>query len=155
MSAKSLKTISPETNQLLSQCCSTDRSTALSGKRLLWKAVRHAGRPGADDEKSAMIDELIAALSADLPPAARREIVWMLSEIGGNESVSPVATLLSHSELREDARLALERIPGDVSLAALRSAMKTVSEDFRPSVAQSLRRRGVKVDGYPCHKLLP
>ena len=32
----------------------------------------------------------------------------MLSEIGGNESASTIAKLLTHQELREDARMALE-----------------------------------------------
>ena len=155
MSLNSLITISDDTSRLLAETCSADRNTALTSKRTLWKAVRRAGRPGADDEKLQMVTELIAALNDDLPPAAGREVLWMLSEIGGPESVDSIAILLSHRVLREDARMALERIPGNESLAALQSALDTVSDDFTTNVAQSLRRRGVKVAGHPCQKLVP
>ena len=79
----------------------------------------------------------------------------MLSEIGGDESVDPLAGLLENQELREDAKAALQRIPGEKSLQALKSALASVPEDFQLSVAQSLRQRGEKVAGLPCVKLKP
>jgi hypothetical protein len=85
----------------------------------------------------------------------RREVVRMLSEIGGNESVPAVSSLLSHGDLREEARMALERIPGDESLSALKSALNAAPDDFKPNLAQSLRARGVEVQGIPCVKLVP
>lgn len=79
----------------------------------------------------------------------------MISEIGGDESVSAVSSLLSHSDLREDARMTLERIPGAESLNALKSALKSAPQDFKPNLAQSLRARGEEVKGIPCKKLVP
>jgi hypothetical protein len=155
MSAESLNSRSAETKQLLTEICGPDRTTALNSKRTLWRVIRHAGRPGADDERSMLVGELIAALSTDLPVVACRDVLWMLSEIGGDETVEPVARWLTHRELCEDARMVLERIPGDESLVALQVAMDTVSEEFRSNVAQSLRRRGIQLEGYPCHKLVP
>jgi hypothetical protein len=82
-------------------------------------------------------------------------MIWMLSEIGADESVGPIAGLLSHAELKDDARMALERIPGDRSMQALKSAFESASEDFKPSLAHSLRVRGVEISEYPTAKLDP
>ena len=155
MTVSNVTAKSQDTSQLLADICSSNRDTALTSKRALWKVVRHAGRPGADDERSHLVSELIAALAAELPPPAAREALWMLSEIGGPDSVDSISSLLTHRALREDARMALERIPGDESLAALQSALAAVPDEFKANVAQSLRRRGVKVAGHPCQKLVP
>jgi HEAT repeat protein len=128
---------------------------ARAAKRGLWKIVHHIGRPGADDEKNAVIAELIRLLDNEQPVPVRREVLWMLSEIGGDESVSPMAALLSNAELREDARMALERIPGKKSLAAIKTALKNAPEDFAPNIAQSLPQHGVRIRGMPCMKLIP
>ena len=126
-----------------------------AAKRGLWKIVRRAGRPRADDEKNAVVAGLIWVLCNEESISVRREVLWMLSEIGGDESVSPIAGVLSNAVLREDARMALERIPGKRSLAALEAALKAAPEDFKPNIAQSLRARGVKVRGLHCVKLVP
>ena len=85
----------------------------------------------------------------------RREILWMLSEIGGDESIDPVAKLLANPESREDARMALERIPGDKSLAAIQAGLLTAPEEFKPNLAQSLEARGVSVPSIACRKRVP
>jgi len=134
-----------------------DVEVGRAAKRGLWAIVHHAGRPGADDEKKPVVAALAGLLDDGQPPAVRREALWMLSEIGGDESVDPIAAILKDKELREDARCALERIPGDKSLAALRAALDSVPAEFKLAVAQSLRTRGVAVDRqkYPCQKLVP
>jgi HEAT repeat protein len=126
-----------------------------AAKRAMWQIVRHVGRPGGGSEKHAVVSEFLVLLSGTQSVPVRREVVRMLSEIGGNESVSAVSFLLSDVDLREDARMALERIPGDQSLNALKSALNSAPEDFKPNVAQSLRARGVEVQGIPCKKLVP
>jgi hypothetical protein len=88
-------------------------------------------------------------------PSARRELLWMLSEIGGDESVEPIAALLADTELRDDARMALQRIPGDKSLAALEGGLAAAPNDFKINIAQSLRSRGVTVPGHSCQKMVP
>jgi len=126
-----------------------------AAKNGLWRIVRHAGRPGADRDKKAVIAELVSLLGEKAPASVLREVLWMLSEIGGDESVTPIAALLSDAELREDARMALERIPGPKSLDALKAGLKTAPTDFKRNIAQSLRKRGVHVAGIPCRKLVP
>jgi hypothetical protein len=132
-----------------------NREVALAAKRALAQIVHDAGRPGAEEQKKAVIAELPLLLGDRRPVAVRREVLWLISEIGGDESVDAVAALLTNAELREDARCALQRIPGDKSLAALRAGLGSLPADFRPAVAESLRARGVPVSGYPDQKLVP
>ena len=62
---------------------------------------------------------------------------------------------MRNKNLREDARMALERIPGKRTVTTLKAAFEKVPEDFKPNIAQSLRKRGEEVAGYPCKKLVP
>lgn len=131
-----------------------------AAKRGMWKIVRHAGRPGAGAEKAAVVAELIGLLGDDQPTAVRREVLWMLSEIGGDESVEAIAAMpgiLENRDLREDARCAVERIPGNAAVRTLMEGFEAAPDDFKLNMAQSLRARGVEVDEkkYPCQKLVP
>ena len=132
-----------------------DFEVARAAKRGLWKIVRHVGRPKADNEKRAVAGELIELLGEEQPVPVRREVLWMLSEIGTRKAIEPIAALLSNKDLREDARMVLQRIPTKSALAALRAGFKAAPEDFKLNIAQSLRQRGVEVSGYPCVKLVP
>jgi len=131
-----------------------DIEVARAAKRALWKIVRHAGRPGAAKEAKAVIAQLTPLLSTAVTPV-RREVLWMLSEIGGSEAVAPVAALLSDKELRQDARCTLQRIPGDKATTALNKGLSVAPDDFKAAIAVSLRARGEKVAGYPSQKLVP
>ncbi|MCC6490239.1 MAG: HEAT repeat domain-containing protein [Candidatus Hydrogenedentes bacterium] len=128
---------------------------ARAAKRALWQVARHSGRPGAESDKAAVVAALLTVLAGERPDAVRREVMWMLSEIGGDESVAPLASLLSTAELREDARMCVERIPGTASLDALKSALDSVPQDFKANIAESLRKRGVEVPEFPSVKLAP
>jgi HEAT repeat protein len=131
-----------------------DFEVARAAKRALWRIVRHAGRPKASAEAAAVVGELTPLLAAG-PAHLRREVLQMLSEIGGAEVVGDIAALLSHEELREDARQTLERIPGKASLAALKNALASAPEEFRYALAESLRARGEKSDTYPSGRRTP
>jgi HEAT repeat protein len=132
----------------------TDIEVARAAKRVLWRIVRHAGRPGAANETAAVVAQLTPLLSTATGPV-RREVLWMLSEVGGDNAVAAVAALLSDKELREDARCALQRVPGTKATAALKKGLSTAPDDFKPAIAVSLRARGEKVDSYPSQKLVP
>jgi hypothetical protein len=118
-----------------------EMEVARAAKRAVWRIVRHTGRSGADAERRAVVKELLPLLEGR-PVAVRREVLWMLSEIGGEESVQRVAVCLKERELREDARAALERIPGAKSLAALQAGLAAAPEEYKPALAHSLRVRG-------------
>jgi HEAT repeat protein len=128
---------------------------ARAAKRGLWQIVRHTGRPGAEREEAAVVTELTGLLLDQQSLVVRREVLWMLSEIGGDESVDPVAGLLANRELREDARMVLQRIPSHKALVALQAGLVAAPEDFRPNIGQSLEARGVSVPGVSCRKLVP
>jgi len=132
-----------------------DMEVARAAKRAMWKIVRHTGRPGANRERRAVETELAELLDDSQPVATRREVLWMLSEIGARNSIKPIAELLGNKELREDARMTLERIPTKRALTVLKAGMKKAPEEFKPNIAQSLRKRGEEVAGYPCQKLVP
>ncbi len=131
-----------------------DVEQARAAKRALRKLVRHAGRPGGGRDRSTAVARLTALLTAS-SPAVRREALWMLSEIGGNEAVGPMAALLDDSALREDARITLQRMSGAKVIAALKKALPSAPEDFKPNLAQSLRALGEKVEGWPSQNLVP
>jgi len=128
---------------------------ARAAKRAMWKIVRHTGRPGAVNAKTAVVGKLCGLLGADQPVSVRREVLWMLSEIGGMRAIRPIAELLSDEHLREDARCALERIPIPRAVQALKAGFEIAPEEFKPNLAQSLRKLGAEVEGYPCTKLVP
>jgi HEAT repeat protein len=132
-----------------------DLEVARAAKRALWKIVRHTGRPRANKERRAVETELTGLLGDEKSVAVRREVLWMLSEIGARRSIKPIAGLMRNKDLREDARMALERIPGKRAVTALKAAFEKAPEDFKPNIAQSLRKRGEEVAGYPCKKLVP
>jgi HEAT repeat protein len=144
----------PAIKPLAAVMTDSDFEIARSARRALEVIVRHAGRPGAETEAQAVAAELILLLKVGAT-AVRREALWMLSEIGGNEAVAPMASLLSDQEVREDARCALTRLPGDKATAALKSALASAPEDFKFALAESLRKRGENVAGYPSRKLVP
>lgn len=131
-----------------------DMEMARAAKRAMWNIVRYAGRPKADKERRRIESELLPLLASG-NANARREFAWMLSEIGSADSVAALATLLSETELREDARAALQRIPGRKSLQALEAALSTGAADHKAAIAVSLRARGERIDGYPNEKLVP
>jgi HEAT repeat protein len=120
-----------------------------AARKALSKIVRHAGRPGAGEERSAVVAELLKLLSEKQPVSVRREAAVMLSEIAGDEAVGPLAAMLKDPELRDDARRALERIPSGQSLDALQAGLAIVPDDFKINIAQSLRARGVQVPESP------
>jgi HEAT repeat protein len=131
-----------------------DFETARSATRALWVIVRHAGRPGAAREAAAVARELTALLP-DHPTPVRREVLWMLSEIAGDDAIAAMASLLSDSEVRSDALCALMRLPGRKSTGAIRTAVAAAPEEFKFALADALRKRGETVRGHPSQKLEP
>ena len=144
----------PAVKPLAALMTDADFEVARSAKRALYKIVRHAGRPGAQKEAAAVEKELIPLLKSEAVPV-RREVLWMLSEIGGPDAIAPMAALLSDKEVREDARCALTRLPESQATQALKSAFDSAPEEFKFALAESLRQRGETVNGYPTQKLKP
>jgi HEAT repeat protein len=144
----------PAVKPLAAVMTDTDFEISRSAKRALYKIVRHAGRPGAKKEAQAVEAQLIPLLKSDAV-TIRREVLWMLSEIGDEDAITPMAALLTDKDVREDARCALMRLPSKHATAALKSAFSSAPDAFKSALAESLRKRGEKVSGYPSQKLVP
>ena len=126
-----------------------------SARRALLEIVRHAGRPGAEPDARAVEARLIEALPKLTGAQARRDLLWMLSEIGAAPSIKLLSGLLTDPDLREDARCALMRIPGDESLTVLTTAHAAANGDFKDALAEALSHRGRAVPGWQSRKLKP
>ncbi len=136
---------------------SGDLEVGRAAKRAIWKIVRTVGAPGAEG-KEAVVAALIGLLGAEQSDAVRREVFWMLSEIGGNSAVEAIRNipgLLENEALREDARACIERIPTEFAIQTLQEGLEAAPADYKINIAQSLRARGVRVAGLPCQKLTP
>lgn len=132
-----------------------DLEIARAANRAIQNIVYHAGRPGAADEAKAVAAELLALLDKEQPVQFHRDVLWMTWQIAGEEGVATVAARLSDPKLREDARMALEKLPGDGAVAALKAALAAAPDDFKPNLAHSLRVRGVEAPGVPDLRLKP
>jgi hypothetical protein len=124
---------------------SVDKGVAKSAGEALQVIVYHADRPGAEPEKRAVSQALAQLLTADLPRKVRAEAAHLLGFVGGDEAVPPLARLLGDPETREEARLALERIPGSASTHALQNALRSAPADFKANLEQSLRHKQVSM----------
>ena len=92
--------------------------------------------------RSACAGRLAALLEADgTTLAARQYICLQLRQVGAPAEVPVLARLLGQPETSEMARYALEAIPGDESLAALRAALATQKGDLLTGVVNSLAAR--------------
>lgn len=132
-----------------------DLEVARAARRGLWQVVRQAGNPRTETVRQAVEAGLLELLNSNSSPALQHELQWMLSEIGGDAAVAPIAALLEQEALREDARMALERIPGKKARVALKKAFDDAPGDIKPALAVSLRNHGGKAPGVPDDKLRP
>jgi HEAT repeat protein len=148
--------LGPEPLKQLAQVVATgELEVSRAAQRAMWRITHTVGAPGADG-RQATIAALTELLGDDQPIPVRREVLWMISELSdGSQAIEPIATLLKHPELGEDSCMVLERLPGANAVTALKAAFDTASEDFKYALAQSLRKRGVEVTGYPSQKLKP
>ena len=128
---------------------------ARAANRAIQNIVYHAGRPGAEKEANAVAAELLRLLGNSQPLQLRRDVLWMTWQIAGEEAAEPIAALLANPDLHEDARMALERLPGDRATAALQAALARAADDAKPALAHSLRVRGVETPGVPDLRLKP
>ncbi len=123
--------------------------------RTIQNIVYYAGRPGADEEAKAVSVELLKLLGDSQPLQLRREVLWMTWQIAEEEAVEPVAALLANDDLREAARMTLERLPGQRATQVLQAALASATAKDKPALAYSLRVRGEDTPGVPDLRLIP
>lgn len=132
-----------------------------AAKRALWKIVRTVGAPNASPEaKQAVEEALLNYIRPGFPDQLRRDVLWMLSEIGTDRTVRAIVDLpniLEDTAIRDDARACVQRIGTPYAIEALQLGLEEAKDDFRLAIAESLRALGVAVDPerYPSRKLVP
>ena len=85
--------------------------------------------------------KLVAMLASDATVEAKQVACWQLSIVGSAAEVPALAKWVGDKDLGYQARLALERIPGDESAAAMRTALVTASGETRVGLINSLAAR--------------
>ena len=124
-----------------------DRTKGRAAKLSLQAVVHTAAAPGNEAQKKAVAVELLKIASiASYPRIVRSDLLYWLGLVGGPDEVPGLAKLLNDRIIREDARMALERIPGDESLQVLKKAATSGPTDFRKNFAQSLHNRALTRD---------
>jgi hypothetical protein len=118
-----------------------EAGTAKAAHEALLQIVHYAARPGAQKEAQDVSAELTKWILNGTSLNSQREAVRRLEFIGDAKAVTVLERTLQVPELREDARLTLERIPDRAATQALERAQKTAPADFQPNIEQSLIHR--------------
>lgn len=103
--------------------------------------VLHAARPGAEAEREAANDQLIAWVLSGNSLEAQRLGVQQLQYVGTDKAVPVLERSIMAPQLREDSRMSLEAIPGRAATRSLERLRKRVPEEYRDEIEESLRRR--------------
>ncbi len=93
-------------------CASEDQGVAKAARGALQEVALYAGRPGAEDEARAVSERLLLLTDASRPRSVRAHALHLLGFVADKRSTAPIARLLGDPEVGEEARMALERIPG-------------------------------------------
>lgn len=117
----------------------------ITAGQALTRIVHHAGRPGADAERAAVVAALVRLTAPGRSPPLRREAVHLIAFIGSaKEEVEAVELCLWDEDrhLAEYARMALERMPGKEAYTALENAVRRAPDQDRPELIYSLSKKG-------------
>lgn len=122
----------------------SDKAITKAARGALLNVAHYAARPGAAAEAHAVSIELLKLAAApERPRAVRADALNLLGFTADSRTVPGIARLLSDTEMRDEARMALERIPGSAATNALRKAAQSAPADFRPNLDQSLSNRSL------------
>lgn len=121
---------------------SPDKGIARAAGFALEKIAHYAARPGSRSRRAVTNELLKLAQAAHPLPTRRQALVW-LGFTAENSSVPELAKLLSDTAVREDVRTALERIPGNESLKALKAATRSADGSFKQALDQSIQNRAL------------
>ena len=117
-----------------------------------WGADREALKPidqaiiatqGDAAARKALEKSLVDALAGDISRSAQDYVCRKLRVVGTTQSVEALAALLPAEETSHIARYALERIPDEKAVEAMRDALPKVGSKLKPGIIGSL---GVRRD---------
>ncbi|MBI3910288.1 MAG: hypothetical protein HY320_05065 [Armatimonadetes bacterium] len=125
---------------------SADKGVVKAAQGALQGIVHYAARPGAREEARSVSAELLKVAASSRPTRVRAEALHWLGFVGDQRAVLGIALLLGDAEVRDEARMALERMPGRAPRRALQQALETAPADFKPNLQQSLSNRHLTPD---------
>ncbi|MCA1597026.1 MAG: FG-GAP-like repeat-containing protein [Chloroflexi bacterium] len=129
---------------------SPDKGVVKAARGALETIASYSTRPGAILEAEAVSQQLLKLAAPGRPIAVRVEAIHLLGFTAGRRSVPGLARLLSDPDVRDEARMALEQIPGGASLSALKRAVNSSPSDFQPALQQSIGNRSMRwAAGFP------
>jgi hypothetical protein len=99
--------------------------------------------PGKEELRRSVSGALADVARGDGALAARRQAVRLLGFAGGAEACDTLAALIGQKDLREDARMALQRIPGNAADRALEQAARKAPAGYESALRRSLRDRKI------------
>ena len=111
-----------------------DIERARSAKRDLWKLVRHAGRPGADDERGSLTAKLADLLRNDPSTVVGREVLDhgdVRPEIPGEHELEPGAQPRPCPHERAHAVALREQAVVQAQAAAIQVELQEAGVDAR------------------------
>jgi HEAT repeat protein len=119
------------------------REIAITARAALEKIVHHAGRPGGEGERRLVASELSRLLVPEETAKVKREVLHLIAFVGDDAAVPGVSRLLDDGDqqVRETARLSLERIPGPAAVEALVAAARRYGDDRKPDFLFSLGKK--------------
>ncbi|HLK57557.1 MAG TPA: HEAT repeat domain-containing protein [Chthonomonadaceae bacterium] len=120
-----------------------DKGIAKAATEAMRVIAHHAARTGFR-EAGMVSSELLKIAASDKPIMVRSDALQLLGCIGNTRFVPGLVKLLADPKVQEEARMALERIPGIAPLDALQAAAKQAEADhsgFAQNLEQSLYNR--------------
>lgn len=126
-----------------------DRDAALAALRAM-DAIAHGAGPDAGTDRRGVAWALARAVSDPRTATpVKIHMLDLLGSVGEDPVVADLANLLEDETLREPARKALDRIPGDASAKALLSAAGKATGAWRDALVQTLgtKRAASCIDG--------
>ncbi len=100
--------------------------------------------PGKEKEQREVSAALAAVAAGEGSVGTRRHAIRLLGMAGRAEACETLAELIGHRELREDARMALQRIPGEAAARALEKAARNAPPGYESALQRSLRDRSIE-----------
>jgi HEAT repeat protein len=91
---------------------SEDKGVAKAAQGALQEIAFYAGRPDAQDEARAVAEQLLLLTAPSRPRAVRANALHLLGFVADKPLALAIARLSQDPEVGEDARMALQRIPG-------------------------------------------
>ena len=119
---------------------SEDKAAAKVAEQNLMRAVHRAI---GTDTQAKIVEQLNeAVLNDDRQLATRRLCCEALGFIGGDASIGALYKAMNQRELQDDARRAIERIPGSRATRVLAAGLQIGEPPFKIALLNSLGRRG-------------